>query len=497
MKLTESIIHALGGVTKRDLDSKIREAVVNFPSLMGIDPDEDKYRRLSLAPPTRDLNSLAQDRMIQIAAYLYETNPIAGRLVELTRDFVVGEGIKVEGLHPEVDEVIRRHWEDPANEWELKLDQKVLELGLFGEQIWPVFVSENAGRVRLGCIDPVMVQEVIPDPENVEALIGMRLKGVGGRPGKQYRTVLDAEEAQILSSAGRALRNRFNDGQAFYFSVNRMSNGTRGRSDLLSVIDWLDGYEEMLYGAMENTDLLTAFIWDVTLDGMTEEQIREYARKQRPPKRGSVRYHNERAHWNAVAPDLKAQEIARHARTFLAHIAARRGFPVHWLTSADDVNVATAKEMGIPTLKTLSARQKTAVAIVRKVVRFVIHRAIDAGMLNEKVPILDADGNETEELKAADQCFRIMAPELSVRDLGALATAFSQMAASVAIAINSKLLSRETGIRVLASLAGMMGIEIDPQTEIAKAEAKSETQPDYSPERLENIRRQFAVGGER
>ena len=487
MSWKESVIRKLGGMTRADVDGRIQEALSQFPSLAGIDPDEDKYRRLSLQP-TRDLNPLAQDRMIQIAHFLYEINPLAGSLMDLTRDFVVGEGIRIEGTHPDVDAVIKRHWDDPANEWELRLENKVLELGLYGEQCWPAFVSDNMGRVRLGYIDPAMISEVVPDPENVEMLIGIRLKSMGGRAGKQYRTILDAGEADILSRPARALRNQFGDGQAFLFQINRVSNATRGRSDLLSLIDWLDAYEGMMFGAMENTDFLTSFIWDVTLDGMTEEQIREYAKKQRPPRRGSARYHNERVHWNAVTPDLKSYEIAKHARTFLAHIAMRRGFPVHWLSTAEDVNVATAKEMGIPTIKRLTSRQKNVVAVLRKVIRFVVRRAVDAGVLAPELPVLDAQGQETDTRKAADECFRIVAPELSVRDMGSITTALSQLATALTLAVSQGLLSKETGTRLLSALGSMLGVEIEAEAELDRAAQDQRVTKDYEdPEKVRRI----------
>ena len=31
---------------------------------------------------------------------------------------------------------------------------------------------------------------------------------------------------------------------AFYFAINKPSNGTRGRSDLINLFDWLDLYDQ-------------------------------------------------------------------------------------------------------------------------------------------------------------------------------------------------------------------------------------------------------------
>ena len=106
--------------------------------------------------------------MFEICFYLYDSNPFAHRILEMTKDFVVGEGITYKAVDDEVQAVLDKFWNDPINGWDLKQGQKVLELGLYGEQYYPTAVNEVDGFVRLGYLDPQGVFEVKTDPNNVE-----------------------------------------------------------------------------------------------------------------------------------------------------------------------------------------------------------------------------------------------------------------------------------------------------------------------------------------
>src|SRR5450759_4015071 len=77
---------------------------------------EGGFRRVSQpSSPWRDLLPPMQWNMQRVAYYLYVTNPLARRIVELTKDFVVGEGIHIRATHPAVQKILSDFWNDPAN----------------------------------------------------------------------------------------------------------------------------------------------------------------------------------------------------------------------------------------------------------------------------------------------------------------------------------------------------------------------------------------------
>ncbi len=145
MSLSEKIGRRLFG---KIIEAEANRIAAAIPSGGGIDNDEHLYRKLT-GNSKKDLSPLKQERMLQIAYHLYENNPLAHRIVEMTKDFIVGEGITYEAADEKVKDVLDAFWCDPVNMWDLKQHQKALELGLYGEQCYAAFVNEHSGAAGL------------------------------------------------------------------------------------------------------------------------------------------------------------------------------------------------------------------------------------------------------------------------------------------------------------------------------------------------------------
>lgn len=469
MSWRESIVRVLGGVTRGDVAARVQEAIAALPASRGLDPDEWKFRRLTASTPTRELTPLEQDRMIETAVYLYVMNPLAGSLLDIQRDFIVGKGFSAQSQDPDVDRVLQRFWGDGCNRMDLKLPEKVLQLSLFGEQCWPAFTSDNYGLVRLGYVDPVQIEAVLPDPDNVEQLVAVITRDAMGRKGKRYRIILNEDEAQIVSPAAIRIREACTDGDAFYFSVNRLSNMTRGISDLMRLLDWCDAYEEFLFENLERmAKHLMTFIWDVTYEGATEEQIEEKLRKMRPPRRGSVRAHNERVKWDAVAPDLKSYETGEAMQNFKRHIIGTGArLPLTWFGDPEDSNRASAGEMNDPPIVKLSARQLYVKYAVTEVLRYQLAQARARGTLTrDEVQLLDADGKALGKPVALKDAFSVTAPEISTKDTAKIATALVSLTTSLTMAEQQGWISKSKAAELFAAVAKQLGPEIDVAREV-------------------------------
>jgi hypothetical protein len=418
---------------------RIREAL---PGGGGIDADEHLYRKLT-GNADRDLSPLKQERMLQIAYHLYETNPLAHRIIEMTKDFIVGEGISYEARDEQVKAVLDGFWNDPVNLWDLKQHQKALELGLYGEQCYSVFVNEYDGRVRLGYIDPLQISEVVADSDNCEVIRKIKLKGTADEPGRVL-SVVQVDEDPSSETYGYLV------GECFFFKVNSVSNSTRGRSDLLCLADWLSGYDEFLFNRLDRAALINAFVWDITLKGLTQEEIERWLRNTPPPKPGSIRAHNENVEYKAVAPDLKAQDATNEAKLIKNHILGGAGFPEHWFAEGGDVNRATAAEMGEPTIKRLSARQRYFRYMLEYIFRFVI----DQALIHRRLPA------------EADTGFSLVMPEISLKDMTALTTSLQRVTTALKVAQEQGWIGRRTAAQVFGVLAGRLGVDIDVGREL-------------------------------
>lgn len=425
-----------------------------------IDNDEDQWRRLT-GQTNRDLSPMTQTRMQELALYLWESNPLANWIIELGVAYLLGEGVTVSTDDKKAQEWIDAFWNDPINNLDINLEQMVRELALYGEQCWPAFVNEINGHVRLGYLDPGLIETVVLDPDNAKQPIGIvTVKDKHGKA-RRYRVIVNGPES-VFSARTQEIRESFDDGEAFYFRINGLANGRRGRSDLLAGADWLDGYDTFLFGELERNSFLRAFLWDVTLTGANQDEVEERAKKIAVPKSGGIRIHNEAEIWQAVAPEIHAGEATDTARLMRNQVLGGRGLPEHWFGGGGDVNRATAAEMAEPTFKLLSMRQ-----------RFVQYMIEAVCIYQVRQRSLVKGGNFDLE-DNPDMRPQVSFPEMTARDTTKYAAALAQAVAAGVNAIDRGLLSEETALQVIGALAGRLGVEIDPGEELKKARKEAD-----------------------
>lgn len=306
----------------------------------GILQEDIGWTRLGQA--RRDIPAAAHDEMLRQAAIFYDRNPLGKWLLEMTRDLICAEGLEVQSDDDATQELLTKFWTHPINNWDLNLPKMVLELGLWGEQCYPVFTPDTgSGIAVLGLVDSADIKAVVHDPDNCAVPIGVILKDRGEREGAKLRIIYSDPDNELF--AAKAIRMRaeeFTDGQCFWHKINTVRAATRGRSDLYAVGDWLDGFEQYLFNALDRTGFLNAFTWDVTLEGMDRAQIQQWLKDNPVPKPGSWFAHNERIQLQAVTPNLNASDTSDQARLFRNHVLGSLGYPEHWFAEGGDVNRA-------------------------------------------------------------------------------------------------------------------------------------------------------------
>ncbi len=440
---------------------KKKQTAEKFVESVGISVEEEGFTKLT-GDKDRSLSSLTQERMQELAVFLWKSNPLANRIIELPLVYLLAEGVTMNVQDETAQQWLNEFWNDPINQMDIKLPKKVREMSLFGEQCWPVFKNPTNGAVRLGYLDPGLIKEVKTDPDNTEQPIGVVTKALGRkRKSKKYRIIVPGSE-NIFGEEAKKIREEFNDGECFYFNINALSSSSRGLSDLLATMDWLDLYDKALFGEVERWDALRSFIWDVTLRGATEETVKKRASEIEVPSSGGVRVHNDAETWQAVTPDLQAANGAENARTVRNHILGGSTLPEHWYGGGGDVNRSTAGEMGEPTFKTFKFRQTEWKHILETVCFYAIYSR------------LEKTGNIPEDLRN----YRPVAqfPELTHRDTSVYAAALQQTVVAVGIAVEKSMMTEETAVAVIGSMISRIGIEVNPAKELEQARAKARIQ---------------------
>lgn len=425
-----------------------------------IDADEDQWRKLT-SDAKRDLTPMTQARMQKVACYLWEQNLLANRLVELPTAFLLAEGVTLTVDDEENQKALDRFWLDPINDMDLKLPKKVRELALFGEQCYPAFPNETSGMVRIGYLDPALIATVVMDPDNPEQPIGIVTVKDAKGDARRYRVIINGGE-EVFTRRTQEIRAGFADGEAFYFRINDLSSGSRGRSDLLAPADWLDSYDQFLFGEVDRYNFLRSFIWDVTLKNATPEQVEARAKKITAPSPGSVRVHNDSETWTAETPDLKATDTSQGARLLRNHVLGGASIPEHWFGGGGDVNRAAAAEMEAPTLKIYTMRQKVLKHMLESIGRYVLMRHARKDDTSAAIDWSDPKWRPNATF-----------PELSEKDLTKQAAALAQVAAACASLLASKLITRLFALKIIAVIAGKLGVDGDPVKLLTDAEAEA------------------------
>lgn len=424
-----------------------------------IDGDDNQWRRIS-GDSDRNLSPFKQERMRNIAFKLWEMNLLANRLIELPLAYLLAEGVKITNPDEAHQSTITRFLNDPINKFDVKLEKKMREMALFGNQYWPAFVNEHNGHVRLGYLDPGQVQKVVFDPDNPEQPIGVITKRDKKGNYLRYQVIINGGE-DVFTERTQQIREQFSDGELFYFNINALSYQGTGKSDLLAQADFLDLYDNFLFGEAERADFLRAFVWDVTIEGADEEQIKSRAKAMKTPAPGSMRVHNDKETWKAESPTLNSGDTDNLARLLRNHNLGGATIPEHWFGGGGDVNRATGDSMSQPTEKMLTMRQNTWKVILKELAVFALRkRAIIRD--NKTEPEFDDIIYQTE----------VVFPELSAKDTTKYAAALQQVVVAAQLAINAGLLTQETALQLILSITGRLGVEFDAKKELEAAKQK-------------------------
>lgn len=431
------------------LEAKLREAAG-----VKIDDDEDQWRKLS-GSAERDLSPMTQSRMQRNAAHLWEANLLAERMIELPIAYLLAEGVKVTSEDEAVQEAIDAFWGDPINRLDLNLPDLVRELFLYGEQCWPAFVNEANGQVRLGYLDPCLISEVVMDPDNPRLPVGVvTMRDRKGRY-RKYRVIYNGSEEELFTARTRTLREGFSDGEAFLYSIKRLLSGTRGRSLLLGQMDWVDGYDQYLFGELDRALAMRTFVWDVTLRNATAEQVKARAKEISAPRPNSVNVHNDSETWQPQAPSLQGNDNAEFARLLRNHVLGGGTIPEHWYGGGGDVNRSTGESMQEPTLKTFAMYQRLIGSMLVETCKYAVRRRL---------------GKEVSFTGA--QAIIVEWPELMAQDVSRHAAAIGQVVAAATIAIERGLITELMAVSLIAVITRRLGVEIDANAELAAAQAE-------------------------
>jgi hypothetical protein len=142
------------------------------------------------------------------------------------------------------------------------------------------------------------------------------------------------------------------------------------------VLPWLERYALWLEDRVRINRYKGAYLWHVSVEnaapGALEAKRAQYGRVPRP---GSIIVTDASERWQAVQPQINADDVQADGRAMRLMIAAGAGVPLHYLAEGESANYATAREMGTATFRHYARRQRDFADLVTEVIRIAARRA--------------------------------------------------------------------------------------------------------------------------
>ncbi len=429
-------------------NASAKEAVApELFSLIAGDSEDAKFRRITSPATMRDLNPAMHQRMQQVCFYLFMTTPFGRRIIRVMVDYVVGEGFKPIAEDPQVQEVIDRFWKHPRNNMAEMLDTYAVETLVFGELCLPTAVNPVDGFVTLGYVDPQSIESVqfglmqTEVSQEITTATAVRLRERVGESEGRRLAIINVDEDLGSGSWGQL------KGDCFYFAINKVKAASRGISEIFSLADWLDVFDNMVFDFADRVRLLNSFVWHYIAKGADETQVNKLRDKvmKSPPRQGGVEVTNDQISIEARTPDLKGSDMIDADRVVKNYGLGGAGLPPWFFADAGNTNRATADEMAGPTGKMLTSRQNIFRRMTTQILDYVIEQAVTHGVLS----------------RTANLAYQLQVPDLRVKDMVAASTALQTIANAAGTGEDRGWIRPETAARLFITVMTQIGVEVD------------------------------------
>lgn len=286
------------------------------------------------------------------------SNPLAKRQIKNITSYLVGRGIKVVSPSLDAQEIINSFICNPQNYWELFIREESNRLQLDGEIILLLFVNTGNGSVVVRDIEPNEITDIILSPDDyrkIEAIRRVYSKKIYSSDYKSYHI----ETIDEIIKSGEP--DPTNDNIIRDFLIIKMptvATQVRGVPELSSHLYWLKQYRQLLDTRVALNKMRASYIWDVTVTGDEEDVKRVRNENSKPPKPGTVKFHNDKIVWEAKDAKINAQDSEADLRAIKLMSVAGSGQPEYMITGdASNANFASTQETTLAFLKCLEDYQ--------------------------------------------------------------------------------------------------------------------------------------------
>lgn len=435
---------------KKEITHDIRQNLIT-------EPDEWLGWRAMLGKMlSNDITPRAREMIIKTSRELVKRDPTAKRAMQIPIEAIEAAGYSVQADDKDVEAYLSKFLE----KWEEKMSLLYLDRLINGELCIPVVPNPVSGYPQCGYIDPLIIQSVEYSPEDAtQAEYVILRRGVETQRLKVFQF---SEDVDGYASY---------DGKCFFWPNFPMMGMSRGLPELSAEIDYIQLFEKAMRSEAARFAELRSFIWHFIHEGKEQPYLDDWTAKNfpdgKPPGPASFFATNEKVKIEAISPSLQSADAADAAEMIGQHIFAGLGFPTFYFGKGENTNVATAREIAIPTTWKLKRHQKQDRRMRTDICKLFYTASVNAGVVY--------NGKFLPRLRC-DQ-WSIVSGEIYPRDMVQGAQVFGQLMSTVATAKSNHTLPEQIQNEIICVGLRELGIEKNPQ-EIARMIEEEEIEQD-------------------
>jgi hypothetical protein len=297
----------------------------------------------------------------------WRDNPLARRIVELTSQYVVGNGFDIQCKDKHTKAFIDQFWSHHLNRMDARIVELCDELTRTGN-LFILITTDQAGMSYIRSIPATNIDQILPMPNDVEQPLLFITKPDEDLESNTYTAYNAAADWQLPDGSFSPA--------VIHYAINRPAGAQWGESDLSPLLPWFRRYSAWLEDRVRLNRFRNAFLYIISGSFVSEDarKARQAVLAANPPSPGSILVTDSSETWSVLSPKLEAMDAREDGLAIKKLIAAGAGIPMHFLAEPEGSTRTTAESSGGPTFRRFEQRQNFFVWLLTDLLNVVISR---------------------------------------------------------------------------------------------------------------------------
>jgi hypothetical protein len=297
----------------------------------------------------------------------WRDNPLARRIVELTSQYVIGNGFDVHCKDKHTKAFIDQFWSNRLNRMETRIVELCDELTRTGN-LFLLLSTDSAGMTYIRPIPATNIDKIFPTPNDIEQPLLFTTKPDEDLEDNTYAAYNPNADWQLPDGSFLPV--------VLHYAINRPAGAQWGEPDLSPLLPWLRRYSAWLEDRVRLNRFRNAFLYIVSGSFVSEDarKARQATLAANPPSPGSILVSDSSETWSVISPKLEAMDAREDGLAIKKLIAAGAGIPMHFLAEPEGSTRTTADSAGGPTFRHFEQRQRFFICLLGDLLSVVVSR---------------------------------------------------------------------------------------------------------------------------